>query len=142
MLSLIDQGERVIFGGEGNGGLIFPNHQFCRDGGMSAAMMVFILASTGKKLSELVKQLPKRHIIKDKISTPHGEKILEALSVFYSQNPIDRTDGLKVYKDTSWALIRSSGTEPILRIIIDSEKPETGIAFHEELKHQIRKIIQ
>ena len=74
MLSLIDQGERVIFGGEGNGGLIFPNHQFCRDGGMSAAMMVFILASTGKKLSELVKQLPKRHIIKDKISTPHRGK--------------------------------------------------------------------
>lgn len=142
MLSLIAQGEHVIFGGEGNGGLIFPDHQFCRDGGMSAAMMVFILASTGKKLSGLVKQLPKRHIIKDKIATPQGEKILEALSVFYSQNPIDRTDGLKVFKGDSWALIRSSGTEPILRIIIDSEKRETGIAFHEELKQEIQKIVQ
>jgi len=142
MLSLIGQGERVIFGGEGNGGLIFPDHQFCRDGGMSAATMVFILASTGKKLSGLVKQLPTRYIIKDKITTPHWEKILEALSIFYSQNPIDRTDGLKIFKDNSWALIRSSGTEPILRIIIDSEKREAGIAFHEELKHEIEKIIQ
>ncbi len=72
MRSLIDEGKQVVFGGEGNGGLIFPDHQFCRDGGMTAAMMVFILASTGKKLSSLINTLPQRTMIKDKISTRHG----------------------------------------------------------------------
>ena len=67
MRALIEKGEPVIFGGEGNGGLIFPDHQFCRDGGMTAAMMVSLLASSKKKLSELARQLPERHIIKDKI---------------------------------------------------------------------------
>jgi len=66
MRSLIEKGTPVIFGGEGNGGLIFPDHQFCRDGGMTAAMMVAILASHGQKLSILLEQLPKRHMIKPK----------------------------------------------------------------------------
>ena len=49
MRTLIEKGEPVIFGGEGNGGLIFPDHQFCRDGGMTAAMMVSLLASLKEK---------------------------------------------------------------------------------------------
>jgi phosphomannomutase/phosphoglucomutase len=70
------QGERPPFL-EGNGGLIFPDHQFCRDGGMTAAMMVSILSSTDQKLSELINTLPKRTMIKDKISTRRGADVLE-----------------------------------------------------------------
>ena len=61
MRALMEKGNEVVFGGEGNGGLIFPDHQFCRDGGMTAAMMVFILAinrsknlNTGKCIAETV----------------------------------------------------------------------------------------
>ena len=79
MRSLIEDGNEVVFGGEGNGGLIFPDHQFCRDGGMTAAMMVFILASTGQQLSTLINALPKRSMIKDKISTSRGTQVLESL---------------------------------------------------------------
>ncbi|MDD5143557.1 phosphoglucosamine mutase [Methanoregula sp.] len=141
MRSLIDQGKPVIFGGEGNGGLIFPEHQFCRDGGMTAAMMVSILASTGKKLSELVDELPPRTIIKEKIVTQKGAEIIANLKSAYSSLKPDETDGVKIFRNESWALIRASGTEPIIRVIIDSPSPEDGQAFHTEIMNKIRTVV-
>ena len=137
MRLLQEKGKPVIFGGEGNGGLIFPEHQFCRDGGMTAATMVSLLASTGKKLSELVDQLPKRVIIKDKISTKEGTKILKYIKSMYPSDMLDETDGVKIFKTNTWALIRASGTEPIVRIIIDSDSHKEGIKFHKEVINQI-----
>jgi phosphomannomutase / phosphoglucomutase len=142
MRMLIEQGEPVIFGGEGNGGLIFPDHQFCRDGGMTAAMMVHILNSTGKSLSDLIDQLPKRHIIKDKIKTKNGMLLLKMIKAQYSKDIIDETDGLKIFRENMWALIRTSGTEPIVRVIIDSDKKEMGVRFHTELKSIIEKMVR
>jgi phosphomannomutase/phosphoglucomutase len=135
MRLLLEQGKPVVFGGEGNGGLIFPDHQFCRDGGMTAAMMVSLLKSTGKKLSELIDNLPRRVIIKDKIATKEGEKILELIKTVYPREMLDETDGVKIYKDSSWALIRASGTEPIIRIIVDSDTKENASEFFDEIKN-------
>ncbi len=140
MRSLIDRGNTVVFGGEGNGGLIFPDHQFCRDGGMTAAMMVFILASTGQKLSSLINVLPKRSMIKDKISTSRGTQVLESLKKVYSQDSLDLTDGVKILRKDSWALVRASGTEPIIRIVIDADSHNHGQIFYNELKDHIIKI--
>ena len=140
MRSLIEKGSPVIFGGEGNGGLIFPDHQFCRDGGMTAAMMVAILASRGQKLSELLKQLPRRHMIKDKISANGGATILETLKTAYSHGIIDLTDGVKIFRDNSWALVRASGTEPLIRIIIDADDDKQGRALRDELMETIQKV--
>lgn len=140
MRRLIAEGKPVVFGGEGNGGLIFPDHQFCRDGGMTAAMMVRVLKSTGKHLSELVEHLPRRYIIKDKIATKNGITILESVKAGYAKDTIDETDGVKIFRDNMWALIRASGTEPIVRFIIDSDTEENGVRFHEELKDHINKI--
>jgi phosphomannomutase/phosphoglucomutase len=140
MRSLIENGYEVIFGGEGNGGLIFPDHQFCRDGGMTAAMMVFILASTGQQLSTLINTLPKRSMIKDKISTSLGTQVLESLKRIYSQDSLDLTDGIKIFREDSWALVRASGTEPIIRIIIDAACDNHGQVFYKELMDHISKI--
>jgi phosphomannomutase/phosphoglucomutase len=140
MRALIENGNEVVFGGEGNGGLIFPDHQFCRDGGMTAAMMVYILASTGQKISTLINELPKRYIIKDKISSPLGTQILESLKSAYSHEKQDLTDGVKIFRGDSWALVRSSGTEPIIRIIVDGDNNESCRIFHKELMDQISKI--
>jgi phosphomannomutase/phosphoglucomutase len=142
MRLLMDEGEEVVFGGEGNGGLIFPGHQFCRDGGMTAAMMVFILASTGQTLSQLIESIPKRSIIKDKIKTSLGPQVLESLKVKYSNDKLDLTDGIKIIRDTSWALVRASGTEPMIRIIVDSDTHECGKIFHQELMNHISKITE
>jgi phosphomannomutase/phosphoglucomutase len=140
MRSLIKEGKEVVFGGEGNGGLIFPDHQFCRDGGMTAAMMVFILATNKRPLSALVNELPVRFLIKDKISTPHGIKLLEFLKMAYSQEKIDQTDGLKIFWNNSWALVRVSGTEPIIRILIDAEDKKSGEIFYKDLMDHISEI--
>jgi phosphomannomutase/phosphoglucomutase len=140
MRALIENGNEVVFGGEGNGGLIFPDHQFCRDGGMTAAMMVYILASTGKKISTLINELPKRYIIKDKISSPLGTHILESLKSAYSHEKQDLTDGVKIFRGDTWALVRSSGTEPIIRIIVDGDNNDSCRIFHKELMNQISKI--
>lgn len=140
MRSLIDQGKPVIFGGEGNGGLIFPEHQFCRDGGMTAAVMVSLLASSRKKLSDLVDELPSRTIIKDKIATQKGKEIIAGLKTAYVSEKIDETDGVKIFRNGSWALIRASGTEPIIRIIIDSVSQECGQVFHREIMNLVQKL--
>ena len=140
MRSLIEKGNTVVFGGEGNGGLIFPDHQFCRDGGMTAAMMVFILASTGQKLSTLIDALPERSMIKDKISTSSGSRVLESLKRVYAHDSLDLTDGVKILRKDSWALIRASGTEPIIRIIIDADSHTRGQIFYKELMDQISEI--
>lgn len=137
MMALVENGTDVIFGGEGNGGLIFPDHQFCRDGGMTAAMMVFILASTGQKISTLVNALPKRYLIKDKIRTKAGTHILESLGRIYSREFHDLTDGVKIFRGDTWVLVRASGTEPIIRIIVDSDKYETGQMFYREVMDHI-----
>jgi phosphomannomutase/phosphoglucomutase len=138
MRSLLGQGKKIVFGGEGNGGLIFPDHQFCRDGGMTAAMMVAILVKTGKPLSDLVTQLPNRHIIKDKLTTPNGVKILESLTILYKMEATDTTDGLKIFRKNTWGLVRASGTEPIIRIIVDADTEEHGIELHKELRSRVQ----
>jgi phosphomannomutase / phosphoglucomutase len=140
MRSLIEKGYPVIFGGEGNGGLIFPDHQFCRDGGMTAAMMVNILASRKQNLSLLLEQLPVRHMIKDKISADGGATILEAIKSAYAHGIIDETDGVKIFQGNSWALVRASGTEPLIRIIIDAENENLGWVLRNELMETIQKV--
>jgi phosphomannomutase/phosphoglucomutase len=140
MRSLINEKRPVVFGGEGNGGLIFPDHQFCRDGGMTAAMMVFILSSVNQQLSTLVNTLPQRTMIKDKIRTNHGTKVLEEIKRMYTKETLDQTDGVKIIRENSWALIRASGTEPIMRVIIDAECDNYAKDFHNELMNHISQI--
>ena len=133
MRELIKDGKPVIFGGEGNGGLIFPEHQFCRDGGMTAAVMVAILASTNQPLSSLICALPERHMIKEKIQTHYGLQVIEQLSKKYAHEQIDQTDGLKIRRGNSWALVRASGTEPLIRIMVDADDSRKGSEFFKEL---------
>ena len=141
MRSLIESGQPVIMGGEGNGGLIFPDHQFCRDGGMTAATMVSLLANSRKKLSELADQLPRRSIIKDKIATKRGKEILASLPRQYPDSRIDLTDGVKIFHKNAWVLVRASGTEPVIRIIIDSKNPSDGAEIYQNLKSWLDHMI-
>jgi phosphomannomutase/phosphoglucomutase len=133
MLDLIREGKKVIFGGEGNGGLIYPMHQFCRDGGMTTAMMVAVLKSLEMPLSELVKKLPENCMIKGKIRSGKSDMILSHIEKKYSEMHLDRTDGVKILDPSVWALIRPSGTEPLVRIIVESENQETAERFYQDL---------
>lgn len=114
----------AVFGGEGNGGLIFPEFQYCRDGGMSAAAMLEMLALTGKKLSDIIKEVPSYKSVKDKIHCTDKEAVLKDIRNAVAGQKVDMTDGVKVYRDEGWVLIRESGTEPIIRVFAESKTDE------------------
>jgi phosphomannomutase / phosphoglucomutase len=122
--------EKAAFGGEENGGLIFPKHQHCRDGAMTMAKMVEHLATTGLRLSALTSSLPSYHVTKTHFPCPQAQKapLLERLRKHYAADDslrIDTTDGLKVhYPDGAWVLIRPSGTEPIYRVFAEAREPK------------------
>jgi len=111
----------AIFGGEGNGGLIFPEFQYCRDGGMSAATMLEMLAHTGEKLSEIVKGMPAYRSVKEKIKCGDKAAVMKNIEANVKGEKVDTTDGIKVFKPEGWVLIRMSGTEPIIRVFAESK---------------------
>ncbi len=109
----------AVFGGEGNGGLIFPEHLVARDGGMSVAKVLQLMDETGKRLSELAAEIPKYHMVKGKV--PCRDKIL-LLSRLREEFPdANHTDGVRIDYDDGWLLIRPSGTEPIARIFAEAK---------------------
>ena len=141
MHAIIRDGNVVVFGGEGNVGLIYPDHQFCRDGGMTAAVMVSILAEEREKLSEIVSSLPRRSMVKGKIPAADADAVINGLTGRFSKDNIDRLDGLKIIRGSSWALIRKSGTEPLMRITVESEDNEQAEVFYKEVTSAIQDLL-
>lgn len=140
MIDLIAGGTPVVMGGEGNGGLIYPGHQFCRDGAMTAAKMVSMLSRSGKSLSELADSLPRYHMIKEKIRVGNAHALVAHLVRRYSAEKPDLTDGMRLNRDESWALVRASGTEPLVRITVESRKKRQAEDLRGEILDAIQKI--
>jgi phosphomannomutase / phosphoglucomutase len=114
-----------IFGGEENGGLIFPDFQLARDGGMTAAATLDLLARRGVSLAEAVAPLPKYALIKVKEPVPAAirdaviARVAERLKE--GSERVVTIDGVKVFRDGGWVLVRASGTEPLFRIFAESK---------------------
>lgn len=128
----------AVFGGEENGGLIFPEHQYCRDGGMSTMAMLELLAEKNKKLSELVEEIPKYYLVKTKVKCKNKEEVMEKLKKEISAEKMDFTDGIKAFFDNGWILIRPSGTEPIIRIYAEGKSQKDA----EKLAKKYKKIVE
>ena len=124
----------AVFGGEGNGGFIFSEHQFCRDGAMAAAKMLESIAKNGK-LSEQLKTIPKYCMFKIKFECPNEKKeaLLESLEKSIKEEK-NTTDGLKVIFKDGWVSLRPSGTEPIFRIYSESKDEGTAKERTESFK--------
>ena len=123
--------EGAVFGGEENGGMIFPEHLFARDGGMTAARVVELLAVRGKPLSEMLALMPRYHLRKAGVPCPgdRRESVLARLAELAAGRRVDLTDGVKVYGEGGWVLLRPSGTEAILRIYAEGRTPEQADAM-------------
>jgi phosphomannomutase/phosphoglucomutase len=112
----------AVFGGEGNGGLIFPEHQYCRDGAMACAKFLEIIAS-GQKLSGLSASVPVYYNSKTKIRCQNLDLTMHRVmeDIFLGSQKADTVDGVKVWHDDGWVLIRPSGTEPIIRVFAEAK---------------------
>lgn len=141
MLGLIAAGIPVAFGGEGNGGLIYPDHQFCRDGGMTAAMMIGMLAEAGRPLSALVDELPPYHFISKRIHTQRPDEVIAAVEAAFPDFSADRTDGVRIAKGKTWALVRRSGTEPIVRVMVEAEDRPSAEAMRDAILERVAPLI-
>ncbi len=116
----LDAGKNVIIGGEGNGGVIYPKHQFCRDGGMSGAVLLALLSTRKVSLSSLITKLPKFTMYQEKRKTPKAKEITAHMKEYFNGLPMDTRDGIRITKGGAWALIRPSGTEPLIRVYTES----------------------
>jgi phosphomannomutase/phosphoglucomutase len=137
--------ENGLFGGEENGGLIFPDFVYGRDAALSASKILEIMAKEKKPLSELINELPNYFNEKMKIECPDDmkEEVLKRISDDVSTLGfnVDTTDGVKIFKEEGWVIIRPSGTEPIFRCFAESksqgsakEMAKWGISLIEKYK--------
>ena len=133
MIGLARSGATVAFGGEGNGGLIFPGHQLCRDGGMTTATMVALLAEASRPLSSLVDALPPFCMIKEKIREKDAPGLIARIRKAFDGESIDCTDGIRINREDSWALVRPSGTEPLVRVMVEASSETRARQFYDEL---------
>jgi phosphomannomutase len=113
-------------GGEGNGGVICPEVHYTRDALAGMALVLGLMAEEKKPLSSIVDAIPHYYFAKDKIIIPH-EKLdsimLKAASLFPDLEQ-DTQDGLKIIGNKFWIHIRKSGTEPIIRVYVESDSSE------------------
>lgn len=121
----------AVFGGEENGGMIFPEHLFARDGGMTAAKVVELLAQGDGPLSKLMGSVPRYHLLKTSAPCPVERRgsVVTRLTALAEGRKVDTTDGVKVYGEGGWVLLRPSGTEAILRIYAEGRTHEDAEAM-------------
>ncbi|MCE7858052.1 MAG: phosphoglucosamine mutase, partial [Ignavibacteria bacterium CHB3] len=111
----------AVIGGEGSGGIIFPELHYGRDALVGIALTLQYLSDYGKSISELKKELPQYFIVKKKIEvTKNPDEVISKLTDNFSNQKINTEDGLRVDFDDHWVHFRKSNTEPIVRIIVEA----------------------
>ena len=132
-----------MIGGEGNGGVIYPELHYGRDALVGVALFLTHLAKSGKKVSELKKGYPQYQIAKNKISLSEGidvDGILEAMKKKFAGEKITDIDGVKIDFEDSWVHLRKSNTEPIIRIYSEASTLERAERLAEEIKGIVAEI--
>jgi phosphomannomutase len=135
----------AVIGGEGNGGIIYPELHYGRDALVGIALFLTHLAKSGKSCSLLRSTYPNYFISKNKIElTPemNVDDVLEAIKIKYSRNPMNTIDGVKIEFDKEWVHLRKSNTEPIIRIIAEGMSQTTAENLAEKIMFDIKDMIQ
>ncbi len=119
----------AVIGGEGNGGIIYPELHYGRDALVGIALFLTYLAKSGLKCSELRAKYPDYYMAKKKIQLRENmdtDAILNKVKEKYSDKPVNTVDGVKIEFEGSWVHLRKSNTEPIIRIYTESTSKESA----------------
>lgn len=132
----------LYFGGEGNGGLILPEISPGRDSILAIAVILELIAESGKPLSALADEIPAYSIVKDKlpVSEIDNIKLKDALSKIFPEGEISAIDGVKVSFEKSWLHVRPSNTEPIVRVFAEAREKHEAESLVEKAKESISSI--
>lgn len=136
---------QAVIGGEGNGGIIYPESHYGRDALVGIALFLSHLAEKKCKVSELRDQYPAYTISKNKIElTPNVDvdNILNKMALAYANEEVDTTDGVKIYIGKEWVHLRKSNTEPIIRIYSESKNAEAADALAKRIITEMQAIIK
>lgn len=133
----------ALCGFEENGGFMYPPHQLVRDGGMTLALILELLATEKRKISEIYDELPQHHLIKTKIPMKReiALKVVEKTKEAFKNYRLITIDGVKVISDDFWLLVRPSGTEPLLRIMLEAKTEEKAKQLLEEVKKIAEEVL-
>jgi phosphomannomutase len=133
------QQQNAVIGGEGNGGVIYPRINFARDSLTGIALVLHLLAESGKSVTELLESVPRYSIVKDKM-TCRSDRIpgvLRMLREQFAEFPMDTRDGVKVITPDGWLLVRGSNTEPIIRIVAEAKTEERACQLINSLEFKL-----
>lgn len=135
----------AIIGGEGNGGVIYPELHYGRDALVGIALFLTLLAKEGKSVKELRADYPQYFIAKNKLSLPEGlnvDALLEEIKNSYQGEEITDIDGVKVDFEDGWVHIRKSNTEPIIRIYSEAHSPEEAQKLGEGVINKAKELLK
>ena len=137
--------KNAVIGGEGNGGVIYPELHYGRDALVGVALFLTLMAKSGKKVSEIKKELPQYCIAKNKIElTPDidVDAILKAVKNHFKDEEVNDIDGVKIDFADSWVHLRKSNTEPIIRIYSEASTMAEADSLADSIKEIIKNLQQ
>lgn len=136
--------ENAVIGGEGNGGVIYPELHYGRDSLVGIALFLSLMAEKKMSASTLRDSYPKYTISKNKIeltATTDVDGILLAMADKYKNEEVDTTDGVKIYIEKEWVHLRKSNTEPIIRIYSESKDLHAANQLAERIIKEIKELM-
>jgi len=135
--------KRAIIGGEGNGGVIFPKINYGRDSLVGMGLILEYLAKSNKKISQIANELPRYEMIKGKFECPFSKTadVLENIKLAYKNEKKDTLDGVKVRWADKWVHIRSSNTEPIIRVIAEAKTKKEADSLYQAVSKKIEDVV-
>ncbi len=135
----------AIIGGEGNGGIIYPEVHYGRDALVGIGLFLTQLAKDVRKVSELKASYPQYTISKNKIEltpTINVDDVLLKIKTKYAEQPINDIDGVKIELGNEWVHLRKSNTEPIIRIYAESTSESSANALGERFVKELKDLAE
>ncbi|MFH0999217.1 MAG: phosphoglucosamine mutase [Bacteroidota bacterium] len=135
---------KAIIGGEGNGGVIYPELHYGRDALVGIALFLSLMAKRKQKVSMIRASFPDYFISKNKINLDEGmdvDKLLEKIAAKYKNERISTIDGVKIDFDTEWVHLRKSNTEAIIRIYAESNSISKADYLADKIKRDIGEFL-